>query len=195
MKHNIKYNSQRDNYSFKGKFKAWWQCFSTSSWMFMSFYSGLIDGKDDNGLSIYLDDVETKVGKPGIGEIIKRKYKWITGGTSFWWLVQKAGIGKYLNADGIEGKAIFIDRIINYEKLRTLIKRGPVILQTKKIGRLPSGHIILAIGYDKSGIICHDPFGNAMTFYSDKDGKAVKYPDDYLRLFTGEKIRCIYWSD
>ena len=74
MKHLINYNSQRDNISFAGKFPGFWQCFTTCSWMLMSYYCDKIKAGDDKGLSLYLDDVEAIVGKPGIGEKIKNKY-------------------------------------------------------------------------------------------------------------------------
>ena len=43
------------------------------------------------------------------------------------------------------------------------------------------------------GLICHDPYGDAKGSYVNQDGQAVEYPKEFLRKYTGEKIRCIYW--
>jgi len=192
MIHTIDYNSQRDNIS-TGGFRAYWQCFSTSVWMFMSFYSSKIIAENDNDLYEYLDDVEDSIGKPGIGEIVKRKFSWITGRTSFWWLIQLEGIKKWLHARSVKGNAFFIDNTIEFEKIRKYLDKGPLILQTKRMGGLPGGHIILAIGYTENAIICHDPFGDAVSNYKNTRGDAVVYQDSYLKKYTGNKIRFIHW--
>ena len=193
MKHLINYNSQRDNISFAGKFPGFWQCFTTCSWMLMSYYCDKIKAGDDKGLSLYLDDVEAIVGKPGIGEKIKNKYNWIKGHTSEWWLVQRNGIEAWLWQQGSRGNAVFRDLTVPFDDLRSLINGGPVILGTSKLGGLPGGHIILAIGYDDDGIICHDPYGNALAQYESANGAGIMYPDIILKAATGEKIRCMYW--
>lgn len=193
MKHEIGYNSQRDNIDFAGKFPGFWQCFTTCSWMLMSYYCDKIKAGNDKGLSLYLDDVEATIGKPGIGEKIKNKYNWIKGHTSEWWLVQKAGIEEYLWRYGVKGSAIFCDQNVSYDDLRKLINKGPVILGTNKLGGLKGGHIILAVGYNESGIICLDPYGNALKKYQSANGAYILYPDNFLRIATGEKIRCLYW--
>lgn len=191
--HKIGYNSQRNNFDFAGKFPGWTQCFSTCAWMFMSFYSGKVVADDDKGLAQYVDDVEASVGKPGIAEKVMRKIKFITGKTSLWWAVQREGIESWLWRYGIKGTAIFRDQNISFDSLGELLKAGPVILGTTKMGKLPGGHIILAIGETPGAIICHDPYGDAKGNYVSQDGQSVEYPKDFLRKYTGEKIRCIYW--
>lgn len=195
MKHNVGYNSQRDNLSFGGKFPGFWQCFTTCAWMLISFYTPeKYRFNDDTGLAGYLDDVEATVGKPGIGEAIRKKYNWITGHTSEWWAVQQAGITAWLNRAGVAGSAVFCDQTVDFADLPKLIERGPVILGTKKLGGLPGGHIILAIGYEPGGIICNDPYGNAVTNYKGRNGEAAFYSDALLQPATGQKIRCMYWQ-
>lgn len=194
MIHKIGYNSQRNNFDFAGKFKGWAQCFSTCAWMFMSFYSENIIATDDAGLSDYVDDVDATVGKPGIAEDIVRKTKYITGKTSLWWDVQKEGIEKWLWKNGCHGLAVFQERPLSDASFSELIKKGPVILGTTKMGGLPGGHIILAIGETDRGIICHDPFGDARGNYISHDGNAVEYPREFLKKYIGQKVRCIYWS-
>jgi len=191
--HKIGYNSQRNNFDFVGKFPGWTQCFSTCAWMFMSFYSENILADDDKGLAQYVDDVEATVGKPGIAEKVMRRIKFITGKTSLWWSVQREGIETWLWRYGIKGTAIFRDGNIGFDALGELLKTGPVILGTTKMGKLPGGHIILAIGETPNHIICHDPYGDAKGNYVNQDGRAVEYKKEFLRKYTGEKIRCIYW--
>lgn len=192
MIHKIKYNSQRNNNDFKGKFKAWWQCFSTSAWMFMSFYTDNIDGADDSGLAEYLDDVEDSIGKPGIGEAVKQRIKWIKGNSSYWWAVQQAGIDAWLKRNGVNGVTLFKDKTVAYYDLKAILQYGPVILQTDKMGGLKGGHIILAVGCQSGAIVCHDPFGNALTRYRDINGANVVYDDGFLIKYTGDMVRCIY---
>lgn len=189
----IKYNSQRDNINVGG-FRPFWQCFSTASFMLMSFYSSKIRAFDDGMLSLYLDDVEASVGKQGIGEEIRKKYKWITGRTSFWWLVQRAGIQKWLDREGMKGTVVFRENV-PFGELKGILKDRPVIIQTYKIPPLRGGHIILAVDTDENYIICNDPFGDARTKYRNHNGKNVRYNDGWLKRYTGNKVRCIYWME
>jgi hypothetical protein len=161
--------------------------------MFISFYNDNIDAKDDGGLARYLDDVEDSLGKPGIGEVIKRKYNWIRGSTSYWWLVQQAGIQKWLDKDGIQGKVIFSEKNFSFDTLPRLLEDGPVILNTAGLGST-AGHIILAVGYDEENIICHDPYGDAKTNYANINGESVEYPKNYLVNYTGQMPICIYFK-
>ena len=195
----IGYNSQRDNFNFAGKFSAWLQCFSTCSWMLLSYYCEHIKADDDNGLMNYVDDVEAAVGSPGIGEKVRQKYNWIKGNTSLWWNVQKEGIEQYMWRDGHKGNALFHDATFPIYSLPAILKDGPVIIGTDKMGGLPDGHIILLCDYDKERdvFIVNDPFGNARSNYSDHDGEAVKYSPYWLRQYSVYKkpdnVRCMFW--
>jgi len=192
--HEISYNSQRDNYNFSGKFSAWSQCFSTCSWMFMSYYSSLYDGSDDKGLRYYVDNVEATVGKKGIGEKVRKKFSWIAGRTSLWWLTQKDGIEHYLWTSGVKGQVVFVeDRKKSLDHLKLKVQNGPVILGTKKIGGLPGGHIILLVGVSEKGFYVNDPFGNATKNYKDHDGDTILYPFEYIEKYLGNVLRYIYW--
>jgi hypothetical protein len=161
----------------------------------MSYFCNEIEANDDEGLSRYLDDIEITIGTPGIGEVVKRKYDWIMGRTSLWWMVQKEGIEKWLNEREIKGKIIFRDCDLDYNQLSSILdKHGPIILGTNKIGGLPGGHIILLIGHDEQGKFCHDPFGDAKMNYKNIEGKGVRYLDEYLIQYTGQNVRCMYWK-
>lgn len=180
MRH-VDYNSQRNNPSYGGLFSGSKQCFTTSSWMFICYYNSQYDGTSDKQLSKYFDDVEDSVGKKGIGEKIKAKYSWITGKTSYWGLVQEAGIQKYLPNQDIK-----FDTKFPISKLHSLVEKGPVIISTKKFGGLRGGHIILLIDnwYNKhtsdKGFYAHDPYGNANSNYNNRNGRAVIYTDNDL---------------
>jgi len=185
MRH-IDYNTQRNNDSFKGLFLGSKQCFSTCAWMFISYYSNY-DGTNDQQLAKYFDDVETSVGKKGIGEKIKARFSWITGKTSYWGLIQEAGIQKYL-----PDKKIKFDTQFPISKLHTLVEKGPVIISTKKLGGLRGGHIILlvdnwSIDHIKHGFHVHDPYGNANSKYVDRNGKSVIYTDSFLNKHIKKK--------
>jgi uncharacterized protein YvpB len=47
------------------------------------------------------------------------------------------------------------------------------------------GHIICIIGFDDQGFIVHDPYGNALTGYSQTEGKNLRYPYIYMRDMCG----------
>jgi len=193
----IEYNSQRDNHTFRGKFRAWWQCFATSSWMFLSWYVPEIKGSDDRGLAQYLDNTEDSIGKRGLGEKIKKKFNWITGHTTYWWLVHKYAIEAYMWRGGVKGTCIFQDYDITFEQMNMLLESGPVIFQTKKMGGLKGGHIILILEYVGGSYIVMDPFGDATTHYQDSDGGYKKYPDWFLKKYCGNKygkVRCLWWE-
>ena len=89
---------------------------------------------------------------------------------------------------------------MNYEEnykihdLYNFLNINPVILQTYKMGGLKGGHIILAIGYQNENIICHDPFGNALSKYTDHNGMAVHYPVNFLKPYLMKKARLMYWT-
>jgi uncharacterized protein YvpB len=196
MKHDIKFNSQRDNLTFNDKFFGWQQCFTTSAFMLMSYYSKNIVATDDKELARYLDDIEVTIGNKGIGEQIQEKNN-IKGATSLWWTVQQSGIEKWLKSAGVKGQVIYKDCFYSISDLPNLITNGPVILGTNKLGGLPGGHIILAIGYDDTGIICNDPYGNAGNGYQDKNGASVIYTYDFINKHIiykePDKIRCMYF--
>ncbi|MGB3510446.1 MAG: C39 family peptidase [Microcoleaceae cyanobacterium] len=48
-----------------------------------------------------------------------------------------------------------------------------------------SGHILTAIGYTYSGYIVNDPWGNALTGYSDTEGSRLIYPYNYMDRVAG----------
>jgi hypothetical protein len=195
----IGYNSQRDNYNFAGKFSAYSQCFSSSAWMFLSYYCDSIKADDDNGLMNYVDDVEASVGYPGIGEKVRQKYNWIKGNTSLWWNVQKEAIEKYMWLNGHKGEVLFHDKTFPFYSLSSVLKDGPVIIGTNKIGGLPGGHIVLIVDTDKHNdtFIVNDSFGNARSNYADQDGHKVIYPSRWLQQYVVYKnpdlIRCMFW--
>jgi hypothetical protein len=169
---------------FAGKFPGWSQCMSTSAWMLITYYCTKWRADDDQMLAEYVDDVEAVVGKPGIGEVIKQKYNWITGNTSLWWLVQKAGVEKWLNANGVEGQCIFRESNGTWEELYAEVEKGPVVVGTNQLPGIPGGHIILAVDRDTY----NDPFGNATTAYKDANGEYVVYEKNWLAPCVTTKV-------
>jgi hypothetical protein len=162
--------------------------------MLMSFYTDKIDASDDNMLARYLDDVEIKVGEIGIGEKVFKE----NGFSSFWWSVQKAGIEKWLNGFGVSGHVVFRDKTIGFYDLKELLIPGPVIIGTDKLGGLPGGHIMLAVGSTDTSLIAKDPYGDANTNYKNQNGDDVRYDFSFIMPHmiykTPDKIRCMYFQ-
>jgi hypothetical protein len=156
--------------------------------MFISYYNKFYNGTDDVQLAKYFDDVEISVGKPGIGERIKARYEWITKkGSSYWGLVQEAGIQKYLPSH----KIIF-DTKFPIKNLYELVEKGPVIICTSKMGGLKGGHIILLVDNweneytNDKGYYVHDPYGHALFNYKNKNGENKMYTENYLNKYINK---------
>ncbi len=47
------------------------------------------------------------------------------------------------------------------------------------------GHIVCIIGFDEHGYIVNDPYGDALTGYSQTEGKGLRYPYIYMRDMCG----------
>jgi len=183
----IKFNSQRNNYDFAGKFKGYQQCFATSAWMFMSFFSELFRADDDKQLSRYVDDVCNEVGETGIGEE-EAKYNKLSGNSAYYWLVQVAAIKKWLGQAG-KKIAISYDSETTADKIKSALKNSPVIVGTNRLGGLKGGHIILIVDIDGEDFIVNDPYGNAQTNYKDHNGDSVRYPVAWLsKYLSGHSI-------
>ena len=160
----IGYNSQINNIPVNG-IGGSSQCFATSAWMFLSFYCDKINAEDDKALSEYVKDVTAHGAQ--------REYEWTAQQTEIQKHIHDAGVA------GIVKIGIDLDNdkgLLTVDQLKLLLLVGPVIIGTKKMAGLPGGHIILAVDYNDDGIICNDPYGNALTHYADKNGKGVVYP-------------------
>lgn len=67
-------------------------------------------------------------------------------------------------------------------------------IQTEIINRRPcilagdftaTGHIVCVVGYTPQGLIVNDPWGDALTGYSDTEGAKLLYPYSYLNRVAG----------
>jgi hypothetical protein len=193
MKYDIAYNNQKDNVNFNGKFSGYAQCFSTSVWTAMSFFSLEIDATNDLTLSKYVDDVEASVGNiPGLAEIIIKQNHSITGRTSLFWDVQRIGMTMWLNNLGVKGKAV-VELNAPYTRIKEVLDMAtPIVIGTDKMGNLPGGHIVLSVGKTDVQTIVHDPFGNPTTNYTNANGKYIYLMDSYLSKYFSNKI--LYWK-
>ena len=168
----IGYNDQRDNFEVRG-IKGSSQCFATSIWMWLSFYFPLYLPNDDVQLKGYIEEVTKRAASD-----------------AFEWDIHRAVAQEYLSRRDIKGTVkTFIDYdrktddsigTMSADDFKERLKDGPIVVGTKKMGGLPGGHIILAVDVADDGILVNDPFGNALTKYSDKNGHGIIYP---LSLF------------
>jgi uncharacterized protein YvpB len=63
-----------------------------------------------------------------------------------------------------------------------LINRRPVILGGDFTA---SGHIVCLIGFTSQGYIVNDPWGDALTGYTDTEGRKLIYPYSYMDRVAG----------
>lgn len=190
----VGYNSQRDNVDFGGTFKSWQQCFSTSVWMLLSYFTPEYQPNDDSALSKYVDDVCNLVGEKGIGEEVARKWK-ITGNAAYWWVVHQAAIKEWLEKAGLTCNVIFKDGNATWKELSEAVKKSPVIIGTYGLGGLPGGHIILIVDCDDKNIYVNDPYGDAITGYKTYTGAMRTYPIEWIKPKVGGESLRIMWVE
>ena len=71
----------------------------------------------------------------------------------------------------------------NWADVRSeLLNRRPVVLAGDFTA---SGHILTLIGYNSQGYIVQDPWGDALTGYSDTEGRKLMYPYNYVNQVAG----------
>ncbi|PSB37768.1 peptidoglycan-binding protein [filamentous cyanobacterium Phorm 46] len=63
-----------------------------------------------------------------------------------------------------------------------LLNRRPIVLAGDFTA---AGHIITLIGYNSEGYIVQDPWGDALTGYSDTEGRKLMYPYGYINQVAG----------
>lgn len=166
MSRSVNYNSQRDNFVING-IPGSSQCFATSAWMFLSYYAPeKFKYDDDAALKRYIAELTA-----------------VSTDNEYEWNCQRAILQKYMTLAGFHGNVMLgidLDTGIgkcDIEGLKNKLSCGPVIIGTKKMAGLPGGHIILGIDNTDSGsVLVNDPYGNALTGYSDKNGASVVYP-------------------
>ena len=105
------------------------------------------------------------------------------------WCINKDGEGSQtnhntltslINAYGYEG--LFSTKWTFRDVREELINNRPVVL----CGLFTAtGHIVSAIGYTPDGLIVNDPWGDALTGYSNTEGRKLFYPNDYINQACG----------
>jgi hypothetical protein len=181
--HQVGYNSQRDNFNFAGKFPGWKQCFSTSAFMFASFYSDKVDAKNEEQLKWYVDQAEAGVGVKGIAEKVIRKLPWIPkSGSSYWWDVHKDLLQYIFDVHEVKKNVVWYNDAPFFSLDTSIGTGGPAIVGTSKMGGLPGGHIVLVIGIDDDSYYLNDPYGNPLSNYREHNGACIKVPKEWFRI-------------
>jgi hypothetical protein len=171
----INYREQRNDDKVNG-LSPFSQCFSCSDWMYMSWVDSSIDVKDDASFDAYLLSLETKIGpreNPGDKH------------PSLDFATQAEGATEFFNSKGITGHMVFTERFPFSDLIRELQDK-PITIGTEKMSNLPDGHIILLVDYEQEtdSFVVNDPFGNALTNYTDPNGEAVRYPVAWLHPYV-----------
>jgi len=107
------------------------------------------------------------------------------GGKNLWkdtWNVYKKVLENYNSTyDPIDD----IGTIQINEIKRSIDDGAPVILSMDYKEDGDHGHVVVAIGYTKSGLIINDPYGDTTTRYKNKNGAFVEYQTN--RWYIGKK--------
>ena len=101
------------------------------------------------------------------------------GNSGYFWVVQEAGIQKWLDKVGKEYYATWVEGG-SYEQLIKALEENPVIFGTKKLGRLKGGHIILLNEHVNYYFHVNDPYGDARIDYKNISGGNIVYTEDFL---------------
>lgn len=173
--HSLYYVNQMTIDTLKGKLIPSHECFPTSGAMFVSWKRN--DFWNMDSINKYIDDVEANAGMPGIAEEVKG---W-SGRSGAWWIVHLAAIRKY-----IPYANVIFDQGLTVDLLKQAVQVSPVLYSANKIGNLPGGHMFLVVDYDfkTDTFTTYDPFGDPMTNYKTRNGKAVKVPANYLKRYA-----------
>ncbi|WP_017663118.1 C39 family peptidase [Baaleninema simplex] len=102
----------------------------------------------------------------------------------FQWIVQRYGVGAQTNHAVLSemirayGYRTVFRTNCRWKEIDKEIAEGrPVILPGYFTA---TGHIVTVIGYTPSGLIVNDPWGNALTGYTNTYGAKLLYPNNYL---------------
>lgn len=155
LKLNVPYFSQRDNPRY-----SWATCNVTSIAMVMAYYG-----------------VRPRFGGQLEDELLE-------------WTLNYAGPGSYVQHNVLSAllkaygfKSTFSTTRRWYQIKQELISRRPVVLPGDFI--VPSGHIVVVIGYNSSGYIVNDPWGDAYTGYTNTYGASLLYSYSYVNQMAG----------
>ncbi|MBW4440531.1 MAG: C39 family peptidase [Plectolyngbya sp. WJT66-NPBG17] len=105
------------------------------------------------------------------------------------WCFNKDGEGSQINHNTLtslinayEYEGLFDTKWTFRDVREELINNRPVVL----CGMFTSyGHIVTAIGYTPDGFIVNDPWGDALTGYSNTEGRKLLYPYGYIDRVCG----------
>lgn len=105
------------------------------------------------------------------------------------WCINQAGYGSWTSHNILSNLIKAYDFQTSFSTSRNwsavmdeLVNRRPVPIAGDFTA---SGHILCIIGYNQSGYIVNDPWGNAMTGYSDVYGGGLVYPYGYMDEVCG----------
>lgn len=105
------------------------------------------------------------------------------------WVLNRYGEGAQTNhsvlvelAQSYGYKASFSTKRTWAEIKSELINGRPVVVAGDFTD---SGHILVAIGYTSQGYIVNDPWGNALSGYSNTEGRKLIYPHSYMNQKCG----------
>ncbi len=193
---------------------GWAQCMSTCAFMLLSYYVKGIQGDDDGQLSYYLQQLEfqldpamkkqSKDYQLKLDDFEQAKYArdflkenktywnafkndWFNKWTSEVWAIHQYALSFILKAYDVPGVVIYRETNGTWQELIGALTHGPAMLATYKLGGLPGGHIILPFQIQKKNsrfVDTCDPFGDARTGYTLKDGNMVAYDIFKLKANT-----------
>ncbi len=169
----VQYFSQRDNESKDGVVNGSNMCNLTSLAMVME-YNGIDVG---NGTKQYEDRLYEIAKELGLG------------GDNLWEKTEKVyeGIIEHINKLNSTNYQIIVTNEKREHKqfediAKSLINQHKPVITS---GYFPNGHIITIVGYDDTGWIAHDPYGDARTKYTNTNGRYVHY--NYGEYAIGKK--------
>jgi uncharacterized protein YvpB len=167
-----KYKSQRDNKYYPGT-----TCNVTSLAMGLSCL----------GLEVDEDELYLKANSTEYIIFAKKLGTWLNQYVlnkklnQVWAILEKLADEYIGNEDG----GTFKDNWLSFNNIEKELDQGHPVLISGQFTH--GGHIVCVVGYNSTGLICADPWGDWTADYKNQNGKDVLYPYEKLRPILNGK--------
>lgn len=188
------YLSQRNNFNLDGSKNTNNQCMIASVTMELNSFGKMINDVMFQKITefSYLNTFQSILdgSKKGTNTVVKNPKN-----KDRFWLSAHADVVNFLLKEShLNYKMVSGEQTLTSIKSYITKTNLPVILATdiSQFLKGASGHIMVAIGYDSTGLYIHDPYGNCTLSYGDHNGNNIRYGTPILQKLFATNRECWY---